>query len=449
MKKQFFFAAAAVAALASCSSSDDALSTGAPEVGASNEQILIGVNAPAAILDVTRGTGTVGDLSSGTNVWAGQKINVYMFDKGTLDLSMNNGVALYDNAEMITPGATATGEDFTGAAAESGVAKLSSGELRYYPISGASDFWGYRADGANTVAPALNAAGDAYEVAVTIDGSQDIMVAKTADIDPAVLSAAGITEDDLFSAKAARKLVKPTLNFTHELTRLTFSIIGGNANAIASTAITQAEVNDYGVDLAVSDQVDKDFLAGTLTQGIYVDQIRVKTNTTGTLVCTGANQGLTLDGGEAWVTLQQRPAAGTASDDLEDLTPVKPEKWTGSVSPEATTVGEALLVNPSAVPNAVDNPTYTVEVTLREYVPVYEADYVAAGYATQKYTLKTSTKEYDVKLPLTAFASVVKPTDTKGYSFNIKMTAYSLENVEVSADLTPWEDGGEAELPIE
>ena len=103
MNKKFYFALALTAGLfASCSSDEVAL---APQMNVNDSQ-----KAPielklGSLGSVTRGTGTVGSLAGETdNVWAGQKFNVYMFDKGTLTLAQDElGNAIYDNQVFASP----------------------------------------------------------------------------------------------------------------------------------------------------------------------------------------------------------------------------------------------------------------------------------------------------------------------------------------------------------
>ena len=263
MKKSFMFVAVAAAGmLASCSS--DSLTAGPdPKIEPTQEDLVpieISVATPVARA-ATRGTGTVGgivkDDGSGTdtyvpanndgttagaqaNIWAGQKVNVYMFNKGTLDLAQFDGAAIFDNAVMDTPPATET----TSSGFAHYVDPALSGRylVKYYPLTGAYDFWGYRIDDATTTAaPAV--AGDKLSVGITVDGSQDVLGAKTTNpVLPGTLTAA-----DLYSAKAARQNIQPELEFNHLMSRLTFEAYPGNDNAktVYVTGIKVRALNAY------------------------------------------------------------------------------------------------------------------------------------------------------------------------------------------------------------
>ena len=89
MKKSFMFVAVAAAGmLASCSS--DSLTAGPdPKIEPTQEDLVpieISVATPVARA-ATRGTGTVGGVGTGDNKWYGQRINAFMFVKGSLTLA--------------------------------------------------------------------------------------------------------------------------------------------------------------------------------------------------------------------------------------------------------------------------------------------------------------------------------------------------------------------------
>lgn len=259
MNKKFYFALALTAGLfASCSSDEVAL---APQMNVDDSQ-----KAPielklGSLSSVTRGTGTVGSLAgAGDNVWAGQKFNVYMFDKGTLTLALDElGNPVYENQEFASPNilagldantsakvvaAAGTDIDGTNTVQDPNPDGLTLTEVNgYFPQSGNFDFWAYRLDGAATGAPALNATSDAMVVPFTITGSEDIMVAKAAPTtteeatkQPADASHAepyyhlgataadDVLESQVYSAYAARRGMHPHLNFQHLLSRLTFNV---------------------------------------------------------------------------------------------------------------------------------------------------------------------------------------------------------------------------------
>ena len=79
MRKSIFFAAAFAGVLCSCSQ-DEAIEGGMAS-GAQEGLVPIEIGVAQVKSTVTRGTGTVGTTDEETNTWAGQKFNVYMFNK--------------------------------------------------------------------------------------------------------------------------------------------------------------------------------------------------------------------------------------------------------------------------------------------------------------------------------------------------------------------------------
>ena len=257
MRKLFLFATVAAAGLfASCSSTDDALGEGSnPAVenvdGDENAAIKIGIGNLANM--TTRGTGTVGGVGATPtdayfveNKWYGQYVNVYMFDHGTFKPTKETSTdtqGIYENRKMVTPGSAENlivDGLYTGATpAASGEAMNFDASIKYYPLQGNYDFFGYHGDNAVTTTPSLMKTGtngletanldDATVMAVpfTIDGSQDLMTTKAmlTGADKANLKGS----EDYYSAKAARKDVQPVLTFNHLLSRLQFNLFAGTA----------------------------------------------------------------------------------------------------------------------------------------------------------------------------------------------------------------------------
>ena len=266
MKKYFIFAAIATAGLfASCSSSDDIAANDAQNpIEDPNAAPRIRLNIGNVVDMSTRGTGTVGGVGTGTNQWAGQHINVFMFTKNaaketTLNLTnisedTQNPIYLYNNTDMITPGSAENLIPGMGATAntDDGEAMIEDGTIQYYPLQGNFDFFGYHVDDAATgvVDDQTNAASK-WTIPFTINGTQDIMSTKAA----LRTGEATLVGDDYYSAKAARKMVQPTLTFKHLLTRLQFVIKAGNdaaggvSGATAAGTYSQAEADTYNAGL--------------------------------------------------------------------------------------------------------------------------------------------------------------------------------------------------------
>ena len=309
MKKYFIFAAVAAAGLfASCSSSDDIAANDAQNpIEDPDARQAIRLNIGNVVDMSVRGTGTVGGVGTGTNVWSGQSINVFMFTKGTdaveaqeatyyadvdeyntakgtnltadefaalsndakiktpatqaaaadayattLNLTPVDATAatltyLYDNQEMITPGSKENKIPGMGVTANTneGEAMIKDGTINYYPPAGNFDFFGYHADNAVATTAAIAKTDELWTVPFTIDGTQDLMSTKAALTPTQESKLTGTRANDFYSAYAARKGVHPTLTFKHLLTRLQFSVKAGNdaAAGYKTDVYTQAEAD--------------------------------------------------------------------------------------------------------------------------------------------------------------------------------------------------------------
>ena len=421
MKKLFLMGAvASLGLLASCSSDDD-LSTGSNGKDGL-QQIKIGMGVQANV--ATRGTGTVGAVGAENNKWAGQAVNVYMLNKGTLDLAKFGEDPIYNNTVLTTP----DGND-SGIATElvGGVA-----QYKYYPTTKtAFDFWGYRLDDANdttatdqegsaTAAAIENnkfvpyISGDSLLIGFKIDGTQDIMAGKAVPTEEDITKCGG--EENIYSAFAARRDVQPNIKFEHLLSRLNFQVLDGKKTettdedkAVKVTGITvkskatgklviayQGEATTFA---NVSDQliVDKD--ADSEKDAALLKELKV----------------------------MQRDGSNLNAD-LVALQPVTP-KWNNGTA-MATQVGEALLAIPAD--------KYEITINLEQEVQVTgDKDHPTPGdFQTKKYTYNADLK------------NTVNPENgfEPGYSYNVTITVYGLSEIVITTTLTPWKDGGNIEM---
>lgn len=247
MKKLFLFATVAAAGLfASCSSSDDAIADagGSPIENVDGDKAAIKIGIGNIVNTATRGTGTIGGVGveqdNPANVWAGQRINVFMFNKittqnSTLTLALEDPSVqnsyLYNDKVMITPGTDENKIPGMSEATDGGEAMIENGDIKYYPSTGNFDFFGYHVDDAGDGAIAFDGTtkeeSTKWWIPFQISGSQDLMTTKAALTTAQATSMGG--SEDYYSAKAARKNVQPTLTFGHLLTRLQFKVKAGDA----------------------------------------------------------------------------------------------------------------------------------------------------------------------------------------------------------------------------
>lgn len=414
MKKMFFFALAAAGMLTACSNEDTLGGNG--EQNVSEQQIRLGV---ASSKVQTRGTGTVGGMTDTENVWAGQTLWVYMLQKGSMDLAYYKSPAVgttaaaetevFNNKKFKAPN--------TADNTKSGLATTADGTIAYYPVSDNYDFWGYRVDdaavGGDPVVKTVDDTGAEVEanvatkrvVDIKIDGSQDIMAGK------AVPSADEVTKlgnykENFYSAYAARKGVQPNITFNHLLTRFTFEVRAGSK---ATAGLP----------------------AGGNTEAVKVTGVSVNSKTTGTLTVayTGATKEaadlLTFTGDASPLKLQQRSA--TAVDNNDPLVALEPVSltWTdeNAAMGDVLKIGEALLVAPG------------------------ETEYPLTIALSQDVLQKVG--EAKVTMPLEQKATIKMDGAKKfepGKSYKVTITVYGLEEIEVTATLVPWADGGSIDI---
>ena len=422
MKKLFLMGAvASLGLLASCSSDDDLSTGGNGKDGLQQIKIGMGVQANVA----TRGTGTVGAVGAENNKWAGQAVNVYMLNKGTLDLAKFGGDPIYENTVLTTPTDNASGiaTEFVNDVPQ----------YKYYPTTKtAFDFWGYRLDDANDTT-ATNQKGSATAAAIEnnkfvpytnadslligfkIDGTQDIMAGKAVPTEEEITKCGG--EDNIYSAFAARRDVQPNIKFEHLLSRLNFQVLDGKKTettdedkAVKVTGITVKSKATGKLVIAykgaettfanVSDQliVDKD--ADSEKDAALLKELKV----------------MQRDG-------------GNLNADLVALQPVTP-KWNNGMA-MATQVGEALLAIPAKKYEITINLKQRVQVKGDKNSPNEETDF--------------QDKEYTYTADLKNTVNPEKGFEP-GYSYNVTITVYGLSEIQIKTTLIPWKDGGNIEM---
>lgn len=384
MKKMFFYAAVAAVAFASCSKENGIeLPT-----NVENETVeAIEFKVSNSIDVTTRGAGAVGDLETGKNKWNGETLHVYMFNKGTMTLAVDSTFTnprYYFANEAITAPKGDT-EDYT----------FDQKTTKYYGPNKTNvyDFFAYHADRANydvkgdsLVTPKLNKGGDAYEVDVTIDGTQDLMVAK------AKMNKADSTKYDksdytrIYSAYSARRGVHPRFAFEHKLSRFVFKAEAADEKAM----------------------------------GINIDSIKVEAYTEATMTVAAKDEkklglsdwkkekGLLLkDDNGAPLIIKPLPAKGTQ-----------------------ISLGESMLLAPKAKAANGDAAKYALTVYYSQEVDGREP-------------LKAEFKS-DIEAP-----AKTEKAFWAGYQYQVNIKVYSFQEIILTCDLTAWQDGGEISVDPE
>lgn len=405
MKKYLFFAMALAGMLTSCSS-DEII--GGETTFDENELVPIKIGFGQTVTG-TRGTGTVGGFDDATdNVWNKQLVNVYMLHKDSMGLAVfdpnTDPTPIYENAPFYSPDILQTG-----------IATPVDRAIKYYPTQKKYDFWGYRLDDAIVEEPVMTE--DSLTINFTMNGSQDIMVAKAipSEADSALLIAKGnAAADRAFSSFAARYGVQPDLKFRHLLSRLTFKVIPGGEGAINPIS------------------------------PIVVDSIKVVAKNQGKLVVAtlgdvkGEKQGILWSEATDSLILMQRPAleAGVTKNDslpLIKLVPVSLKNEGDYETPgdpstpfvgNTISVGEALMV-------PADETSYDLVVFL------HQPSLTQLGSAETK-NIVYSYKDV-VKL---AGEQAFKP----GYSYDVKITLWGLSDIKITTTLGKWIAGEDIPL---
>ena len=424
MKKLFLMGAvASLGLLASCSSDDDLSTGGNGKDGRMQIKIGMGVQANVA----TRGTGTVGAVGEKGNTWAKQTVNVYMLNKGTLDLAKFGTDPIYENAVLTTPDGNASGiaTEFD----TDGATPL----YKYYPTDkNAFDFWGYRLDDANdttatdqdgsaTAAAIKNnkfvpyTSGDSLLIGFKIDGTQDIMAGKAVPTEEEINKCGG--ETNIYSAYAARRDVQPNIKFEHLLSRLNFQVLAGaesTTDANTGVKVTGITVKSKATGkLVIAYQGEATTFANVSDQLIvdkYADEVK--------------EAALYKD-----LVVKQRGATAALTENLEALEPVTP-KWNNGMA-LATQVGEALLAIPAD--------KYEITINLKQKVQV-KGDKNHPNEATD-----FQEKEYKYVADLKNTVNPDKGFEP-GYSYNVTITVYGLSEIQITTTLIPWKDGGNIEM---
>ena len=487
MKKYFMYVAFAAASLLTSCSSESLTAGDDPQNPNSEDRVPIEIGvATIPNAAITRGSGTVGGVENGgaaanndgtttgtpaANIWKGQKVKVFMYDKGTLNLALDEGNIIYNNTELTTPSETD--------ALSSGQAKeyltATTIQHRYYPLTGNFDFWGYHiddalelgavVDGETTAASTLVDGDTEVQIPFVIDGTQDLMVAKAVPT-AADLNALGTlggadaaNRERFYSSFSARKDVQPELTFKHLLTRLSFSITGGNAAACGwNTSSNTAPA------------------ATTTYNGVFVKSLKIYSKTTGYIVAAYTRPDMSTDDrytdpaklikfddtdgnqdgiADNYLPLELRGTTLTAGNldplypttvttNWEDALVVDGANWAKIIRPTASysasvytfdkvPFGSALLVEPAQ--------TYEMVVELGQYLLDVED--------TSNPTNNTPIVKSSTTPPIVVALSTPGAYFLPGHSYNINITAYGYEEIKITTTLEPWVYGEEINSVID
>lgn len=243
------------------------------------EKVILKINTPSVVADVTtRGTGAVGDIENEEtpSLWHNEELHIFAINKYATDLTKElTGREDYNIPTFLMGDTASVGVVGTAPDAEKiGLVRDWHAEDKplYYPLNGAYNFFGFHTDDALLSKQENDLVEDksTLHFDVTFNGTQDIMIAKAelTDADKRALiesmiknGSAGlegeaedyydfeqhklITDPEgkisaefekAFSSYAARRGVHPTMQFEHQLARLTFKVITDDPNARVRSA---------------------------------------------------------------------------------------------------------------------------------------------------------------------------------------------------------------------
>lgn len=286
MKKYLSIAIVAAVLAASCSkNAPDSQSPNIDDENAAPEAIVFGSNV------LTVKSKAVG----GVDEWdASQTLYIYGYDREVKDFS---NLAYIENVDAASPESGMSGKINVYEDKATSKPYYYSGRTKY-------DFYGYYVDDAAGAAPVPTKESDRIYIPFTIDGGQDLMIAK-ADQNEDIKGTVVADQTLAYSAYSARRQVHPTLKFEHQLSRFVFEVIGGGENY----------------------------------SNIRIESIALTSKTTGNLVFVGNERGIVDAAGDDVLYLKEKDVAtgklvalGTNGDVIPTAT--------------ATPVGESLLVIP-------------------------------------------------------------------------------------------------------
>ena len=399
MKKYFLLSVAAVGLMFGCQKKE--LSNGNESIN--NEgpvQVKMNIDVPSAVIPATKGTGSVDE-------WGSQKLTLLAYAAGE-DWSKA------ENSLFTSPIVTNAPDGGWGpeAVVVKQTAKKADGTTDenapvYYKDNRAYDFFGYYLD---DLTGELKTTADGASIELEINGTQDIMAAKTnipQDVDRAGMTGK-IDQADVYSAFSARRGVVPCVRFEHMLSRFNFYVVAASQSAADIVSVEQIIINTP--------------VNGTLQ---VAGKGREAFAPTFTKAATATGVDLTLmetdDQGKMTKTAKKAPYAGF----LKDIDAFKnqPNTVLAETHAAAAKIGSCVMVMPGEASHKV-----VVKTKNTRYPELLIPD------------LELEIKASDIKDPndptktITNFAA--------GYQYDVILMIYGPEEVKVDAYLSEWINGG-------
>ena len=406
MKKYALFAAAALVALAACSKNEVKPQT--PETPVDDDSpvaVQFGVASPVSSV-VTKSYGPL-------DGWNEQEfLYIYSFAREAGDINYSTATPFINNVAATAPA--------TGTTALSVTNPAYPGEPFYYADNDIYDFYGYYVDNAwasgtsiedyNKVdgpVPPITTDPTRIYVPFVIDGTQDLMIAKAdpqTDLKNAKDEPGYNTDLDdpntanyVYSAYTARRGVQPTLTFEHQLARFNFQIA------------------------SKSESADKLKVTGIKVKSKFRGELTVVAN-------SDDSRGITAIS-DAMIDFELKQIT---DGETTDLTPVSVKNYEGTTT-EPQPVGNGIMVIPGEA----------------SYDLVIELAYDEAEYSPDQVpTTPINSIESTIDASAISGRGEGNTTETflKGEQYTITVYIIGPQEVEISAELDDWTDGGNVEI---
>ena len=434
MKKTLYFAAALVSALASCSSDDDMQNNQAFVDNSNNGMVPVELGLSNGSVNVfqTRGTGTVGDTALATNVFQNEDLYVLMTtipdSKSGLQWTFTSIGDEGDAKEPQFDGSFISRPEKSEDKWVINYTDFTGHKVKYYPIDGEirSDFFAFYIDDAATNLTAGNpvisdsVGRDVKYVEFKIDGSQDIMTGKAEknDGDYTTFPYRG------YSARSARKGIKPEIPMQHMLTRFTFGLLPRQKEALGliidtlyiysrSEGVLTVAYNQDGT------KVPNELVRWTQDPTTPMDSFALKVipapyTPSSRIDAAGNKVKLVIPETLAEITKDQIYAKDPTSGSYDETTTVFSELF----------IGDALFVQPNQ----------------KEYI-------IKLVY---RYPYESGTGIAYHRLPATHVVAMKDGTPFEvGKSYHVQIYLYGLNEIGLNVSLTPWGIGNDGKpIPV-
>lgn len=438
MKKTLLLAGIAAAMFASCSQ-DEVVDYSKVDLEGTPIQFTLLQSGDASV-NTTRSAGTVGGLTTASNVFRGERINLLMTtaDETSWGLRLFNNEPIFGFDAYAYPD-TLEFEDY-GTSMRPGYhldyTTFTNGANKYYPLSGLSDFFAYYVDDAADPTTAQKDA-DSIKVDVEINGAQDLMWGRAVNAWHSKIDNSG-HESGIeygFSARTARVNGRvPSIAMKHLLSRLTFTVSNDGQPVTIGSDVYNVRLDTIRVKSAYKAKMKVAFNEPAAPYSgndpNQIDSLSIENL-------------LTWDNATDWFILKDSVTNWYKGYTWKDATPTLFKKVdtliqtdipynktnTDNYHPEYNPqkVGEAMFIQPGQL-------AYDLDVVFE--FPI-KGEF---GLSWEKSTAKLRIQFTENGIPVALKA---------GYSYNVNIIVHGLRQILVNVTIEDWKDGGSQDFDVE